>query len=79
MCFAGVGPGEVLDDTGRKWVGISQRRTRSWIRLQTMAHRVWDPNAAAGALGHAADEALANAVGAIGDADPVPGLLAALS
>lgn len=78
VCFAGVGPGEVLDDTGRKWVGISQRRTRSWIRLQTMAHRVWDPAAAASALGHAADEALANAVGAIGDADPVPGLLAAL-
>jgi len=33
VCFAGIGPGEVLDGDGRKWVGISQRRTRDWIRL----------------------------------------------
>ena len=43
VCFAGIGPGEVLDGDGRKWVGISQRRTRDWIRLQTMAHRRWSP------------------------------------
>jgi lipoate---protein ligase len=33
-CFAGVGPGEVLDDRGRKVVGISQRRTRAMARFQ---------------------------------------------
>ncbi|MFZ8997779.1 MAG: lipoate--protein ligase family protein [Ilumatobacteraceae bacterium] len=36
-CFAGVGPGEVLVD-GRKLVGLSQRRTRSGIRVQGMVH-----------------------------------------
>lgn len=81
VCFAGVGPGEVLDAAGRKWVGISQRRTRDWIRLQTMVHRVWDPDAAIDGLRGAAapDEWLIGAVGAIGDADPVPGLIAALA
>jgi lipoate-protein ligase A len=42
VCFAGRGPGEVF--TGeRKLVGVSQRRTRDWIRLQTLIHHVWDP------------------------------------
>ena len=36
MCFAGIGPGEVLDG-GRKIVGVSQRRSRDWTRIQTMA------------------------------------------
>ncbi|MEM9465846.1 MAG: hypothetical protein AAGA90_10765 [Actinomycetota bacterium] len=78
VCFAGLGPGEVLDGQGRKWVGVSQRRTRDWIRLQTMVHRVWDPVAATDGLRRAPDEALRGAVGAIGDADPIPGLIAAL-
>lgn len=80
VCFAGVGPGEVLDGAGRKWVGISQRRTREWTRLQTMVHRVWDPAAAVdGLVALAAGGAgLDDAVGAIGAADPVPGLLSAL-
>lgn len=80
VCFVGVGPGEVLDDVGRKWVGISQRRTREWIRLQTMAHRVWDPVAAVdGLVGVAADDpGLVDAVGAIGEVDPVRGLITAL-
>jgi lipoate-protein ligase A len=38
VCFAGVGPGEVLLD-GRKLVGLSQRRTRRGIRIQSMLHR----------------------------------------
>ena len=33
VCFDGVGPGEVLVG-GRKLVGMSQRRTRNWARLQ---------------------------------------------
>lgn len=78
VCFAGIGPGEVLDADGRKWVGISQRRTREWIRLQTMVHRVWDPVAATDGLGVVPDEWLSQAVGMIGDADPVPGLIASL-
>ena len=42
FCFAGVGHGEVLH-RGRKVVGISQRRTRHWTRLQSLLVAVWDP------------------------------------
>jgi lipoate---protein ligase len=38
VCFAGVGPGEVLAPDG-KLVGLSQRRTRHGIRIQGMVHR----------------------------------------
>jgi lipoate-protein ligase A len=38
VCFAGIGPGEVLLD-GRKLVGLSQRRSRRGIRIQSMLHR----------------------------------------
>jgi lipoate-protein ligase A len=38
VCWAGVGAGEVLDPSGRKLVGISQRRTREVARFQTMCH-----------------------------------------
>lgn len=37
ICFAGIGPGEVLLD-GRKLVGLSQRRTREWSRVQCQVH-----------------------------------------
>jgi lipoate-protein ligase A len=37
VCFAGIGPGEVLVD-GRKFVGLSQRRSRHGIRVQGMFH-----------------------------------------
>ncbi len=30
---------------GRKLVGISQRRTRSWARFQCAVYRRWDPAA----------------------------------
>lgn len=40
VCFDGLGAGEVTID-GAKAVGISQRRTRSWARLQSSMHVVW--------------------------------------
>ncbi len=42
VCFAGVGPGEVLFD-GKKLVGVSQRRTRSGARFQCVLLRRWRP------------------------------------
>jgi lipoate-protein ligase A len=44
VCFAGLGPGEVLQG-GDKLVGISQRRTRAGSRFQCMVHVRWDPGA----------------------------------
>ncbi|MCY3631949.1 MAG: hypothetical protein OXH29_04675 [bacterium] len=41
-CFASRGPGEVLVG-GAKAVGITQRRTRSTARFQTLLYRHWDP------------------------------------
>lgn len=42
VCFAGLGPGEVLVE-GRKVVGISQRRTRDHARFQCAALLRWEP------------------------------------
>jgi lipoate-protein ligase A len=47
VCFAGLGPGEVLVH-GRKVVGLSQRRSRAGARFQCTLARHWDP---AGLLG----------------------------
>jgi lipoate-protein ligase A len=44
VCFAGVGPGEVLAG-GRKVVGLAQRRTRRGARFHCAALRVWDSRA----------------------------------
>ena len=41
VCFAGLGPGEVRV-AGRKVVGISQRRTRTWSLFQSAVSLVWD-------------------------------------
>jgi lipoate-protein ligase A len=41
VCFAGLAPGEVTDDS-RKIVGVSQRRTRAAARFQCLVHRHWD-------------------------------------
>lgn len=41
VCFAGVGPGEVLRG-GAKLVGISQRRTRAGARFQCAVPVAWD-------------------------------------
>ncbi len=49
VCFAGMGPGEVRVD-GRKVMGLSQRRSRDWTRIQTMVHTVWDPETLVGVL-----------------------------
>lgn len=49
VCFAGLGPGEVTR-SGRKVLGLSQRRTRDWIRYQCAAYRRWDPAALVGLL-----------------------------
>ncbi len=43
ICFAGIGPGEVLAD-GVKLVGISQRRTRFAARFQCAVLHTWDPD-----------------------------------
>jgi lipoate-protein ligase A len=40
VCFDGIGDGEVVVG-GHKLVGISQRRTRHWCRLQSSVHLVW--------------------------------------
>lgn len=44
ICFAGLGPAEVTVG-GRKVVGISQRRSRDWARIQTMARIAPDEDA----------------------------------
>jgi lipoate-protein ligase A len=41
LCFAGVGPGEVMAGSA-KVVGISQRRTREMARFQCIVYRRWD-------------------------------------
>jgi lipoate---protein ligase len=40
VCFDGLGSGEVVVED-RKAVGISQRRTRDWVRLQSSIHLEW--------------------------------------
>lgn len=42
FCFADIGYGEVLH-RDRKVVGISQRRTRNWTRLQSLLVTSWNP------------------------------------
>jgi lipoate-protein ligase A len=44
VCFAGLGPGEVLLG-GRKVVGVSQRRTRHGALFQSVALLEWHPDA----------------------------------
>jgi lipoate-protein ligase A len=45
LCFAGVGPGEVVqrdDEEMSKLVGISQRRTRDYARFQCTIYTKWN-------------------------------------
>ena len=49
ICFAGVGPGELLSD-GAKLVGISQRRSRAGARFQCAVHIGWSPATLVGLL-----------------------------
>lgn len=57
VCSASLGPGEVVDGGGRKLVGISQRRTRDWARLQTIASVGPDPLDLATVAGLGAEDA----------------------
>jgi lipoate-protein ligase A len=43
VCFAGLGPGEVVDDARHKLVGISQRRTRHGALFQCACLVRWEP------------------------------------
>jgi lipoate-protein ligase A len=82
VCFAGLGPGEVLHaGSGRKVVGLSQRRTRTHARFQCCALLHWDPAALVALLaGPHPDEAsvenLAGAAAGIGP-EKSEGLVAA--
>jgi len=47
LCFAGVGPGEVVqqgNETLSKVVGMSQRRTREYARFQCTIYTKWNPH-----------------------------------
>jgi lipoate---protein ligase len=59
VCFAGLGPGEVVDPSGHKLVGISQRRTRHTARFQTVAYHRGDPGDVVDALDLSEPDALA--------------------
>ncbi len=63
ICFAGLGAGEVVID-GCKVVGLSQRRTRSWVRIQCLTQRVW-PGEELLDLFDLTDDELADARGSI--------------
>jgi lipoate---protein ligase len=56
VCFAGIGPGEVLVGD-QKVVGLSQRRTRQAALFQTAALLTWDPTSIVGLLDLDDDEA----------------------
>ena len=43
VCFAGLGPGELTDASGRKVLGMSQRRTRAGARFQCAVLGTWAP------------------------------------
>lgn len=62
VCFASVGPGEVVHGSA-KVVGISQRRTRDGARFQCAVHRRWDPSALHGILRNPPDLAALRGVG----------------
>ena len=44
VCFAGLGPGEVVDEASHKVVGISQRRTRHGALFQCVCVLRWEPD-----------------------------------
>lgn len=81
VCFAGLASGEVTA-AGRKLVGVSQRRTRDWVRFQCLVHRRWDAATTFGLLAapgaSAAGETWADRVAEIGDVAIEPAVAAAL-
>lgn len=50
VCFAGLGPGELSDASGRKVLGVSQRRTRAGARFQCAVLGAWAPTPLIGLL-----------------------------
>ena len=54
VCFSGRGPGEVFSGD-KKVVGLSQRRTRDWIRFQTLVHRRFSAESTAALLSAAVE------------------------
>ncbi len=62
VCFAGIGPGEVLRADGAKLVGVSQRRTRSWALFQCAIPHRFDPSPLIEVLGPRAEAARSAAV-----------------
>lgn len=51
VCFAGLGPGEVVDPGGHKLVGLSQRRPRHAARFQTVMYHRGEPSEIVDLLG----------------------------
>lgn len=54
-CFASRGPGEVMVG-GAKAVGITQRRTRTTARFQTLLYRHWSPEELIARLAESSEE-----------------------
>jgi lipoate-protein ligase A len=54
-CFASRGPGEVLVG-GAKAVGVTQRRTRTTARFQTLLYRRWNPGELFARLAESSDQ-----------------------
>ena len=54
-CFASRGPGEVLVG-GAKAVGVTQRRTRTTARFQTLLYRLWNPEELLARLAESSDQ-----------------------
>lgn len=54
-CFASRGPGEVLV-SGAKAVGVTQRRTQTTARFQTLLYRHWDPEELLARLAESSDQ-----------------------
>jgi lipoate-protein ligase A len=80
VCFAGLGPGEVVV-AGRKAVGVSQRRTRAGARFQSALYGRWDPSALVGLLaldGGARFELAAALAGVVHEAEDADAALARL-
>ena len=78
VCFAGIGPGEVLTADGRKLVGISQRRTRDWALFQCAIPLRWDLAPLVDVFGEPADAARDAAVATL-DAATAQATLRALA
>jgi lipoate-protein ligase A len=78
VCFGGLGTGELTDPSGRKLVGLSQRRSRQGARFQCAALAGWDPARIVGLLDLPPGERIAATSALSGVARGVPVDLGAL-